>query len=101
MSATRAQSCTVTRQGVEWTICCARENMLVLALMLSLICRNDYDVSFNRFDQILYRFFHPRTGLCECITNEDADFLPVRKIVLDAGRQIEPISFKDILINHE
>ena len=37
MSATRAQSWIVVRQGVEWTITCARENILVFAFMLSLI----------------------------------------------------------------
>jgi hypothetical protein len=37
MSATRAQSWIVVRQGVEWTITCARENILVFIFMLSLI----------------------------------------------------------------
>src|SRR5271154_1437636 len=37
MSATRAQSWIVVRQGVAWTITCARENILVFAFMLSLI----------------------------------------------------------------
>jgi len=37
MSATRAQSWIVVRQGVEWTITCARENILVFAFILSLI----------------------------------------------------------------
>lgn len=37
MSATRAHSWTVTRQGVEWTITCERVKMLELELMLSLI----------------------------------------------------------------
>ena len=37
MSATRAQSWIVVRQGVEWTITCARENILVFDFILSLI----------------------------------------------------------------
>lgn len=37
MSATRAHSWTVTRQGVEWTITCERVKMLELEFMLSLI----------------------------------------------------------------
>jgi len=37
MSTTWVQSWIIMQQGIEWTITCTRENILVFAFMLSLI----------------------------------------------------------------
>ena len=88
MSATRAQSWTVVRQGVEWTINWARAKMLVLETILSLIygVAHEYVVKKYPDNQTAYEFFESRTGLGERITNGCCDFLPVCIIMLNAHR---------------